>query len=113
MGQVKPLGMGSVNPMDQQAILLPKCDIVILSGSTTINGTIDELLEMCSNAREIIMVGPSTPMYAEGWKGTGLTGLAGALWNNEEKEEIFLRITHGCGVQQIKEYMCRKLLFVK
>lgn len=102
-----------LTPMDQQATLLPKCDIVVLSGSTTINGTIDELLKMCSNAREIIMVGPSTPMYAKGWEGTGVTALAGALWNNEEKEEIFLRITHGAGVQQIKEHMYRKLLPVK
>ncbi|MDR0311489.1 MAG: hypothetical protein LBJ21_07875, partial [Acidobacteriota bacterium] len=31
--------------------LLPECDIVILSGTTTTNGTIDSLLEMCTGAK--------------------------------------------------------------
>jgi len=101
-----------ITPMDQQKTLLPKCDIVLLSGSTTINGTIDELLGLCSNAREIVMVGPSTPMYVEGWKGTGMTKVAGALWDNDAKDEIFRRISHGCGVGMISEYMRKKLVQV-
>lgn len=97
-----------VYPMKKQEELLPQCDLVILSGTTTINGTIDHLLELCKNAREIAMVGPSTPMYPEGWKNTGITNLAGALWDNSKKEEIFKAITLACGVSELNRYMIRK-----
>lgn len=67
-----------VYSMEDQPKLLPACDIVVLSGTTMINNTIDELLSMCTNAREIIMVGSSTPMFPEAFKATKVTVLAGA-----------------------------------
>lgn len=101
-----------VYPMDKQAEMMPQCDVVILSGTTTINGTIDGLLEMCKDARQIIMFGPSTPMYAEGWKGTGLTNLAGAVWDNSKKEEIFHAIAFASGVSELGKYMIKKNVIV-
>lgn len=102
----------SVYPMSKQPELLSQCDIVILSGTTTINGTIDGLLEMCSNARQIIMFGPSTPMYKEGWKGTGITNLAGSTWDNAKKDEIFRMISLGNGVSELGRYMIKKNVLV-
>lgn len=102
----------SIYPMSKQPELLPQCDIVILSGTTTINGTIDELLEMCKDARQIIMFGPSTPMYTEGWKGTGITNLAGATWDNSKKNEIFRAISLGNGVSELGKYMIKKNVLV-
>jgi len=102
----------SIYPMSKQAELLPECNIVILSGTTTINGTIDELLKMCENARQIIMFGPSTPMYAEGWQGTGITNLAGATWDNSKKNEIFRAISLGNGVSELGKYMIKKNVLV-
>lgn len=102
-----------VYPMNRQAELLPECDIVILSGTTTINGSIDGLLEMCRNARQIIMFGPSTPMYAQGWKGTGVTNLAGATWDNSKKDEIFRAISFASGVSELGKYMIKKNVLVK
>jgi len=102
-----------VCPMEQQAEMMPKCDIVVVSGTTTINGSIDSLLDMCKNARQIVMVGPSTPMYPESWKGTGVTGLAGALWDNSKKDEIFRAISLGNGVSELNRYMIKKNVKVK
>lgn len=101
-----------VYPMSRQPELMPQCDVVILSGTTTINGTIDGLLEMCKNARQIIMFGPSTPMYAEGWKGTGITNLAGATWDNSKKDEIFRAISFASGVSELGKYMIKKNVLV-
>ena len=39
-----------LQPMEKQPELLPACDVVLLSGTTTINGTIDSLLAHCSGA---------------------------------------------------------------
>ena len=45
--------------------LLPKADIVIITGSTIANKTIDRVLELSKNAREIGVVGPSAGMIPD------------------------------------------------
>jgi uncharacterized protein (DUF4213/DUF364 family) len=103
-------GYEMLSPMELQPELLPKCDVVLLSGTITINGTIDSLLKMCSAAREVVLVGPSTPMYPEGYKGTCLTRLAGSWWASEHKNEIFKSISLAGGIQHIKQYMIKKVV---
>ena len=71
-------GNVSILPMEKQAEILPGCTKMIISGTSTINGSIDGLLEMCKNATEIALVGSSTPMIPEGWKDTNVTSLSGA-----------------------------------
>lgn len=39
---------------------LSKCDVVVVSSSTIVNGTVDEVLSACE--QDIVMLGPSTPM---------------------------------------------------
>lgn len=89
--------------------LLPECDIVILSGTTTTNGTIDSLLEMCTGAKEVVLAGPSTPMFPAGWAGTRVTRLAGSWWMNGNKDEIFRLVSLACGISHIQKFMIKKL----
>jgi uncharacterized protein (DUF4213/DUF364 family) len=44
--------------------LLPRCDVVIITGSSLINKTLPHLLELCKNA-VTILTGPSVPMCPE------------------------------------------------
>ncbi|MBQ3193225.1 MAG: hypothetical protein IJO21_07260 [Oscillospiraceae bacterium] len=99
--------------MDQQPVLLPQCTKMIITGSSTINGSIDGLLEMCANARQIAIVGSSTPMFPEGWKGTNVTSLAGSWWPKERKEDIFRIISQGGGIAQLRPIIRHKIAFVK
>lgn len=101
-----------LSPMEKQPELLPTCDVVIITGTTTINGTIDSLLTMCSRAREIVMVGPSTPMYPQGWQSSRLTVLAGSWWDCEHKDEIFKIISLAGGIRQLQPYMQKKAVAV-
>ena len=57
--------------------ILPKCQIAILSATTLLNRTIDSLLRLCQNAREIAILGPSTPMLPEAFASHGATLLSG------------------------------------
>ncbi len=98
--------------MDQQPVLLPECTKMIITGSSTINGSIDNLLEMCTNAQQIALVGSSTPMFPEGWKGTNVTALAGSWWPKEKKEEIFCIISQGGGIAQLRTIIQHKIAFV-
>ncbi len=42
--------------------ILPKSDVVIITGTTLINKTIDNLLEFTKGAKKVALLGPSTPM---------------------------------------------------
>ena len=98
--------------MDQPPLLLPECTKMIITGSSTINGSIDGLLEMCSNADQIALVGSSTPMFPEGWKDTKVTALAGSWWPKERKDDIFRIISQGGGIAQLKTIIQHKIAFV-
>jgi uncharacterized protein (DUF4213/DUF364 family) len=102
-----------LQPMEKQQELIPTCDVVILTGTTTVNGTIDGLLEMCQKAREVVMVGPSTPMYPKGWQDSPLTMLAGSCWDREHKDELFKAISLAGGIRQVSEFMLKKAVAVK
>lgn len=106
-------GNVSIHPMSEQPLLLPKCSKMIITGSSTINGSIDGLLAMCPNATEIAMVGSSTPMFPQGWAGTKVTSLSGSWWKNEAKEEIFKAISCGSGIMELQPYMLKKALVIQ
>ena len=97
-----------VYKMQEQPELLPKCDKMIITGSSTINGSINSLLEMCKNATDIAIVGSSIPMFKEAFKDTNVTWLSGSWWKNENKNEIFKNISLSCGIMNLSKHMIKK-----
>jgi len=87
-----------------QPELLPKCQVVFITSSTLINRTLENILSHCSNAREIIMVGPSTPLYPEAFKGTGVTVLAGTRWLPKNRDDIMAGVSQGAGMKQLVKF---------
>lgn len=102
-----------VYPMERQEELLAQCDVVFLSGTTTINGTIEPLLNMCKNARDVVLIGASTPMIPEGFAGTKVSVLAGSWWNHEDKDKIFRLISQASGINGLGAYMIKKNVRIK
>ncbi len=47
-------------PSDMIPCLLPKCDVVVITATSIINHTIDEVISYCKSAKEVCIVGPST-----------------------------------------------------
>ncbi|MBN1762661.1 MAG: hypothetical protein JW878_06270 [Methanomicrobia archaeon] len=93
-----------VYPETRQKELLPQCDVVFISGTATINRTLDSLLAYASNAREIILIGTSTPLYPEAFRATAVTWLAGSLWPKANRDPIFTRVGEGRGIQSLMRY---------
>ncbi len=52
-------------PEDQAAELLPQCSVALITATTLMNGTIDALLGVAANCREVVLLGPSTPLVPE------------------------------------------------
>lgn len=97
-------GQSNIYPETRQGELLPKCDVVVITGTTILNDTLDFILECCTKAREVIVMGPSTPLYPEVFKNTKVTELAGTSWPHENKEDIFISIGEAGGVRQVSKF---------
>ena len=91
-------GYADVTPCALQAEVLPMCDIVVSSGTSVVNRTVEDLLAMCPNVREFVLTGTSTAMFPTAYKGTRVTSLAGTVWRQDAKDEIFHAIALGGGM---------------
>lgn len=52
-----------VSPPERQPELIPKCSVVCITGTSFLNHTVSTVLSYCRNAREVVIVGPSTPLF--------------------------------------------------
>ena len=67
--------------------ILPKCDIVIITGSSIINKTLPHLLQLCENATSTILTGPTVPM-CPALLDCGIDRLAGMIVTKQEEMEV-------------------------
>jgi uncharacterized protein (DUF4213/DUF364 family) len=56
---------------------LPQADIVIITGSSMVEGGLDDLLSACTKAREIILAGPTASTWPVPFFKRGVTVMAG------------------------------------
>ncbi len=87
-------------PEDSMPQFLPKCDVVVITATSIINHTIDAVLANCQNAREICLLGPSTPLCPEFFKLANVTLLAGTVVMNPEL--ILQIVSQGGGTMTMK-----------
>lgn len=79
---------------------LPKCDVVIVTATSLINQTIDEVISCCGKARQVCMVGPSTPLCPEVFGEHNVHLLAGSVVIDHHK--ILEIISQGGGTMSMK-----------
>ncbi len=58
--------------------IVPEADVVIATGSTLVNKTLDRLLELGKNAREFILLGPTASVVPDPLFKRGITAIMGA-----------------------------------
>jgi len=116
-GRVKQLYVFERNLMDEglipdwaENIYLPECDVVMITGVTFINKTIDHVLSLCKNAKEVVIMGASACMAPEVLAEYGVTILAGSKVNDGER--ILKLISQGGGgldVQKCLDKLCVRI----
>ena len=65
--------------------IMPQADIVIITGSSMVEGGLDGLLTFCTKAREIILAGPTASMWPEPFFKRGVTVMAGISINDPDR----------------------------
>jgi uncharacterized protein len=78
--------------------ILPKCQVVILSATTLLNHTIDGLLDLSKTAREISILGPSTPFLPKIFGRYGVTMLSGL--QVADPPQVLRIVSEGGGTRQ-------------
>ncbi len=67
------------------AEVMPQADIVIITGSSMVEGGLDELLAMCTGAREIVLAGPTASMWPAPFFKRGVTVMGGIAINDPDR----------------------------
>jgi uncharacterized protein (DUF4213/DUF364 family) len=88
-----------VLPESAAAGILPQCRIAILSATALVNRTLDDLLVFCRNAREVAILGPSTPLLPQVFAGRGVTLLSGV--QVVDGERVLRLVSEGGGTRQL------------
>ncbi len=89
-------------PEDRAAEILPECSVALITATTLINGTIDELLAAAKDCREVVLLGPSTPLVPEVFATMPhlVTLLAGVVVT--DAEELLRTVAQGGGTRDFK-----------
>ena len=86
---------GNVRSAAEETETLPACQVAIITSTTIINNTIDDLLDAAESCREVCLVGPSTPLLPDAFHGTPVTCLSGMTVT--DSAEILRVISEGRG----------------
>ncbi|MDO8722378.1 MAG: DUF364 domain-containing protein [Syntrophales bacterium] len=65
--------------------IMPRADIVVITGSSMVEGGLDELLSACTKAREIILAGPTASAWPEPFFKRGVTVMGGISIHDPDK----------------------------
>jgi hypothetical protein len=95
----RPSAESGVLPESAAAEILPQCRVVILSATALLNRTLDDLLAWCRNAREVAILGPSTPLLPQVFAGRGVTLLSGV--QVVDGERVLRLVSEGGGTRQL------------
>jgi len=98
-------------PSEKAREVLPASDVIILSASTLANRTFDELLSFRGTTREVVLLGPSAPLYPAPFFERGITAVMGTRiidpWT------MLTVVSEAGGTKKLHQYCGEKVAFRK
>jgi uncharacterized protein (DUF4213/DUF364 family) len=74
---LKPDELTHFRPAAQAAQVVPEADVVLITGTTLLNDTIEQLLALCRPAARVVMVGPTVGLFPDAFLRRGADVLGG------------------------------------
>lgn len=96
-------------PSEEAGKILPRCEVVCLTGTALINHTLDGLLELCRGAY-VVLTGPSSPLSPILFD-FGVSAVSGARVTDPETVKRF--ITQGATFRQLRRHGVRLLTLTR
>jgi len=82
--------------------ILPQCTIALITSTSIINNSIEQILPWVTRCREVVMLGTSAPMSAEAFAGTPVTLLSGIVV--EDTAGVLQAVSEGGGTPAIRPF---------
>ncbi len=98
-------------PSEKAGEILPASDVIILSASTLVNKTFDELLAFRGTAREVVLLGPTAPLYPEPFFQRGITAVMGT--RILDSPTMLTIVSEAGGTKKLHQYCGEKIAFRK
>ena len=83
--------------------ILEKCTVAIITATSILNDTIEEILNGLGNPRHVTILGPSTPLCEEVFARTPVTHLGGSAIRDHRK--VMQVISEGGGTPNMRPYL--------
>jgi uncharacterized protein (DUF4213/DUF364 family) len=83
--------------------ILAECTVAIITATSILNGTIEELLTVLGSPRHVTVLGPSTPLCEEAFARTPVTHLGGSAIGDHRK--VMQIISEGGGTPNMRPYL--------
>ena len=83
--------------------ILPRCQVALITATSIINHTIDDLLRWANGCREVVLLGGATPLIPELLETSCVTMLAGAVV--KRPAEILRVISEAGGMRRFGPYI--------
>ncbi len=74
---LKPDELVYFRPAEQARQVVPHADVVLITGTTLLNDTLDNLLALCRPNARVVMVGPTVGLYPDAFLRRGVDVLGG------------------------------------
>jgi uncharacterized protein (DUF4213/DUF364 family) len=107
----KEVGMEELQPESLARDILPNCDVLIITGVTLVNHTLEPILKWSKRAREIVLVGPTASLYPEPLFKRGITTIGGIKINNADK--VMEIVSQGGSGYDLFEKYADRIVFKK
>jgi uncharacterized protein (DUF4213/DUF364 family) len=91
--------------------ILSSSDIILISGSTLINKTLDQILKHTANAREVVLLGPTASIPPQPFFKRGVTAVMGVKVTDPEK--MLKVISEAGGTRQLLSTCAKKTAIIK
>ncbi|MEA1984144.1 MAG: DUF364 domain-containing protein [Euryarchaeota archaeon] len=101
----------TVVPPEEAGNAIPSADVAIITASTLVNWTIDELLQLAGSAREVVLLGPTTPMLPRPLFASGFTAVMGTAITDADR--MLQIVSEVGGTKHLLKKCGRKVAAVK
>jgi len=89
---------GLLRPQEEAEGALPRCQVALITATSIINHTVDNLLAAARDCREVVLLGASTPLMPEAFGAGSVTMLSGVVV--KDPGEVLRVVSEGGGMRR-------------
>jgi uncharacterized protein (DUF4213/DUF364 family) len=94
---------GDTLPPEKAGDALSGCTVAVITGTSLINGTFEEIIAGLGQPRAAVLLGPSSPLCGDIFQGTKITHVAGS--RVRDTDAVLRVVSEGGGTMLMKRYL--------